>query len=549
MHRRIVWACLPRTRRASTQRMSRIQTSKTPSAASASTAGVAFPLRVGAIDVGSNAIRLLAGEFRDAGHFDTLAEERVGVRLGHDVFVNGRLAARAMDAAVEAIAGFRLRMESLGIVHYRAVATSAVRESRNGALFVERLREEAGVELEVITGAEEARLVYVAVRARQSLGRRKWILVDLGGGSVEVSLVDGSGILWSESHTMGSVRLLEELSVSGDEPGRFQRLLREYAATLRIPTLARQWNPAGVIATGGNIEALARLAGTAPAGGQAGSVGVDQLQGAIAMLSRLSFRQRVEQLGLRPDRADVILPAALVYERVAALSGADRIIVPGVGLKDGTLIDLVEDLATHQEHEDRKDRRALEGAVSLGRRYLFDEAHAAHVARLAGSLFDQLAPLHRMQPADRRVLMAAAVLHDIGIFVGHKKHHKHSLYLISQSEIPEFTPREIDLVANLARYHRKGVPAAHHETFTRLPAEDRERVVKLSSLLRIADALDREHLQAVTAVRARVAKSRLSLELEGTGDLLLERWSLRAKADLFTESFGMEVEAVGGGDG
>ena len=515
---------------------------------SADTVEGAFPVRAATIDVGSNAIRLLAAEFTSATELAVLAEERVPVRLGHDVFVTGRLAVRAMDAAVDAIAGFRAKMEALGVDHYRAVATSAVRESRNGGAFVERLREEAGVELEVITGAEEARLVYVAIRSRVELGRRKWIAVDLGGGSVEVSLVDSSGILWSESHTMGSVRLLEELSGAGDEPGRFQRLLREYAATLRIPTLARQWNPAGVIATGGNIEALARLAGTAPTAGKPGGITVEELQGAIQMLSRLSYRQRVEELGMRADRADVIVPAALVYERVAALSGADRILVPGVGLKDGALIDLVEDVTTHQEHEDRKDRRAMEGALSLGRRYLFDEAHASHVARLAASLFDQLAPLHRLGAAERRMLLAAAVLHDIGVFVGHKKHHKHSLYLIQQSEIPEFTPRETEIIGNLARYHRKGVPAAHHEAFTRLPAEDRDRVVRLASLLRLADALDREHLQAVAGVRARIARSRLTLELEGTGDLLLERWALRAKANLFTETFGLEVEATGGGD-
>jgi len=528
--------------------MSRIQNASPSLAAPATPAGAAFPLRVGAIDVGSNAIRLRVAEFTAVGTGTPLVEERVPVRLGHDVFVTGRLAVKAMDAAVDAITGFRRRMEAAGVQHYRAVATSAVRESRNGPQFVERLRDEAGVELEVITGAEEARLVYVAIRSRLEMGDRKWISVDLGGGSVEVSLVDADGILWSESHTMGSVRLLEELSAAGQEPGRFQRLLREYAATLRIPTLARQWNPAGVIATGGNIEALARLVGTAPSAVRAGELPVEALQGAIQMLSRLSYKQRVDQLGMRPDRADVILPAALVYERVAVLTGVEKILVPGVGVKDGILIDLVEDLATHQEHEDRKDRRAWEGAISLGRRYLFDEAHATHVARLAGSLFDQLAPLHRMGPVERRLLSAAALLHDVGIFIGPKKHHKHSLYIIQQSEIPEFTPRETELIANLARYHRKGVPAAHHEAFTRLAADDRQRVVRLASILRIADALDREHLQAVTAVRARIARSRLALTLEGTGDLLLERWALRAKAGLFTEAFGLEVEAVGGGE-
>ncbi|HET6762799.1 MAG TPA: hypothetical protein VFH27_03980, partial [Longimicrobiaceae bacterium] len=217
--------------------MSRIQNASPSLAAPATTAGAAFPLRVGAIDVGSNAIRLRVAEFTAVGTGTPLVEERVPVRLGHDVFVTGRLAVKAMDAAVDAIAGFRKRMEGADVQHYRAVATSAVRESRNGPQFVERLRDEAGVELEVITGAEEARLVYVAIRSRLEMGDRKWISVDLGGGSVEVSLVDAEGILWSESHTMGSVRLLEELSAAGDEPGRFQRLLREYAATLRIPTL------------------------------------------------------------------------------------------------------------------------------------------------------------------------------------------------------------------------------------------------------------------------------------------------------------------------
>jgi exopolyphosphatase/guanosine-5'-triphosphate,3'-diphosphate pyrophosphatase len=504
-----------------------------------------FPLRVAAVDVGSNAIRFLAAEFSSPNEYAPLAEQRVPVRLGHDVFLTGKLAREAIDAAVEALGDFRRQMVALGIDHYRAVATSATREARNAEEFVTRVREQSGLELEVITGSEEARLVYEAVRANVPLGDHKWILVDLGGGSVEVSLVDSSAILWSESHVMGSVRLLEELSVSGEEPGRFQRLLREYAATLQIPVIAQQWNPRGVIATGGNIEALARLTGSNAQRGKYATLRLADLRGAIEMLSRLSYRQRVEELGLKADRADVILPAAMVYERVVAVSGATEILVPAVGLKDGVLVDLVDDLVTHQAHEDRKDRQAVNGAVALGRRYMFDEVHALHVTRLAASLFDQLARVHRLGPAERRILLAAAVLHDIGAYVGYKKHHKHSLYLISQSEIPEFTPGEIDIIANLARYHRKGVPTADHEAFTRLPEDDRARVVKLSSLLRIADALDREHIQAVSEVRARIEKDRVILELEGTGDMLLERWALRRKGGLFTDTFGLQLEIAG----
>lgn len=508
-----------------------------------------FPLRVAAVDVGSNAIRFLAAEFRALGEYDVLEEERVAVRLGHDVFLSGKLTPEAMNAAVEAIKRFRGRMDALGIEHYRAVATSATRESRNGAEMVARVRREAGIELETITGHEEARLVYIAVANRVPMGDDKWITVDVGGGSVEVSLVDAGGILWSESHVMGSVRLLEELSGAGDEPGRFQRLLREYAATLQIPTIAQHWNPRGTIATGGNAESLAKLAGANPGRGRVAAVPMQALRGLMEMLSKLSYRQRVEQLGLREDRADVILPAGMIYERVATLSGASELLVPGVGLKDGVLIDLAEDVASHQAHEDRKDRQAVAGAMAIGRRYMFDEAHALHVTRLAGSLFDQLPKVHGMGPDERRMLLAAGVLHDIGTFVGYKKHHKHSLYLIANSEVPEFTPREIDIIANVARYHRKGVPAEHHVTFTALPDEDRQRVVKLASLLRIADALDREHLQAVRSVAAKVTRGKkLKLELEADGDLLLERWALRRKSDLFTATFGLDVELAEDGE-
>jgi exopolyphosphatase/guanosine-5'-triphosphate,3'-diphosphate pyrophosphatase len=505
----------------------------------------AFPIRVAAVDVGSNAMRFLAAEFRGPTEYTTLAEQRMPVRLGHDVFLTGKLPPQAVEAAVQAMKGFRRQMDMLGIDHYRAVATSATRESRNGEELVQRVRDEAGLELEVITGSEEARLVFEAVRASVPFEDHKWILVDLGGGSVEVSLVDSSGILWSESHVMGSVRLLEELSVSGEEPGRFQRLLREYAATLQIPVIAQQWNPRGVIATGGNIEALAKLAGGSARRGSVTRLGLADLRKLIEMLSRLSYRQRVDELGLREDRADVILPASMVYERVITVSGAEEVYVPGVGLKDGVLVDLVDDLVTHQAHEDRKDQHAVEGAVSLGRRYMFDEVHALHVAKLAGTLFDQLRKVHKLEPTDRRILLAAAVLHDIGVYVGYKKHHKHSLYLISQSEIPEFTPAEIDIIANLARYHRKGVPAPHHDHFTRLSDADRSRVVRLSSLLRVADALDREHIQAVSEVRARVQKDRCVLDLEGTGDLLLERWALRRKANLFEDTFHLKLEIAG----
>lgn len=394
----------------------------------------AFPLRVAAVDMGSNAIRFEVAEFASPRRWTVLASERRAVRLGHGVFLSGRLAAPAMDAAVEALASFVAAMKELRVEHCRAIATSAVREAANGEEFLARVREATGLQLETVSGAEEARLAYLAVRSRMSLTPGCWLIADLGGGSVEVSLVDADGILWSESHTIGAVRLLEELSQAGAEPGRFRQLLEEYVSNLRLPAAARAQRVQGFVATGGNIEALA-----------------------------------------------------------------------------------------------------------LGRRYHIDEAHAGKVAEVALALFDQLAELHGLGGAERRVLLAAALLHEVGQYVSFKGHHKHSLYLLHHSELAGFSPRQMQLVANVARYHRKTEPSLAHWSYASLSARERGIVDRLAALLRIADSLDREHLQRLRRVEARLSGKDLVLHLQGDGDLMLECWALQAKAGLFARVFGLRV--------
>ncbi|MYC87437.1 MAG: Ppx/GppA family phosphatase [Gemmatimonadales bacterium] len=497
-----------------------------------------FPLRVAAIDVGSNAFRFVAAEFSDPDRYVELASERVPVRLGRSAFLTGELSPSAIDRTVEGFRRFRAEIDRLGIEHVRAVATSAVRESRNGADLVRRVEEDAGIRLDLISGTDEARLVWTSVKQRFDLGDAKWMLVDLGGGSVEVSLADRSGIMWSESHRMGSVRLLEELTGSDDAPAHFASLLAEYAATLRIPHASKHWTPVQLIATGGNIEELARLAGHGAADGTR-RITRAELAMAIEEFSRLSYSQRIGRLGLREDRADVILPAAIVYDRVAQLAGAEEILVPGVGVKEGVLFDLVDEL-TSGAGFGRLERIVHEGALTLGRRYLFDEDHGRHVASLALSLFDQLTEVHGLEPRDRRILLAGAILHDIGQHISYAKHHKHSLYLILHSEIPGIAPNELPLVALVARYHRRAEPRPSHYLYRDLGPPDRERVERLAALLRIADSLDREHLRRVKSVEARVHEHRLELRLERRGSVLLEQWALRKKGKLFARIFGLE---------
>lgn len=503
-----------------------------------------FPCRVAAIDVGSNAIRYMAVEFMDPSHWVDLEVQRVPVRLGHNAFLTGSLDPHAMRAAVETMAAFRRSMDNLGIPRYRAVATSAVRDSRNGPELVDLVRRETGIRLETITGTEEARLVWTALRNRVDLGDASWLTVDLGGGSLEVSLVSGEGIHWTDSHTMGTVRILEDLGEGETDPKRFRRLVSEYARTLRFPSRLDPARIAGLLATGGNMETLADLA-EAPVDERGVSrVPVSRLKELTRRLARMSVEERITRLGLRQDRADVILPAALIYGHVARLAGVQEILVPRVGVKEGVLLDVLEDITGPAVHASRLEQQAFNGAMALGRRFQFDELHARHVARLSLSLFDQLRDLHGLSDVDRRILLVAAVLHDVGQFLSYRRHHKHSLYLIHNSELPGISGEDRVLAALVARYHRRAEPKEEHYLFAELDSGDRDRVRKLAAILRVADALDREHLQRLTEVRTEIDDGVLRLVLDARGDLLLEHWALRKKGRMFTSVFGLSLETV-----
>lgn len=504
--------------------------------------------RVVAIDVGSNAIRYVAAEVSQAGTYLEIESERIAVRLGKDVFTRERrLTEATMRAGVAALVRIRRRIDDLGIAHYRAVATSAVRESRNGGEFVERIRRESGIHLETISGSEEARLVWLAVKSRLELGDDRWLMMDLGGGSVEVSVVDGGGILWSESHTLGSVRLLqafEEDRVPGSGED-YQTLLERYAHALKVPRAVAEWSPIGTIATGGNIEALADLA-EAPVGDRGiTELSMPKLREMTTMLANLTYEERVERLGLREDRADVIVPAAVVYERVAELANAQSILVPDVGVKEGLVLDLVDELRDEAAHSNRREQEITAAAITLGRRFQFDEAHARQVARLSLELFDQLGELHALRQKERNLLLAASLLHDIGQYVSYRRHHKHSMYLVSNSELPGLSPNDILLVALLTRYHRRAEPKPSHLGYGELNEDRRATIRRLAALLRVADALDREHVARVVSLQARADGDSVVLELETRGSLALEEWALRKKGKLFERVYGspLRIEA------
>lgn len=512
-----------------------------------------LPARFGVADVGSNALRFLVIEMREPGAAPVALESvREPVRLGQDVFLTGSIPEPSIVAAVEALRRFRLSCDRFGVRAIRAVATAAVREAANRDAVVERVEQATGIRLEVISGTEEAYLLTKAVEARVDLSRGRSLLVDLGGGSVEVTLVEDGQILLSDSYRIGAVRLLEALAgdaARSDGSNGLLELLDQYVGSLdaRIGERIGSGKIDRFLATGGNAESLAELA--ARDGSLESELGIDALPlrtlaDWVQRLASMPFAQRVEELGLSRDRADVILPAGVVYHRLASVARVDRMLVPRVGLRDGLVREVV---AGHLETALAADRRdtVLAGARALARKYHAEMAHAEKVRELATSLFDQTLSLHGLGAEERVLLEAAALLHDIGAFVSPSAHHKHAYYLIRASDVVGLGPGERELVGLIARYHRRSHPKRQHLAFDGLSKEDRDAVTKLAALLRLADALDREHQARVARVEVTSGRREIELLLVPEDakrtDLALERWAVKRKGTLFLEAFGIPV--------
>ena len=468
---------------------------------------------------------------------------RAPVRLGSEVFVTGRLAPASIGQACAALRTFRDAMDSAGVDSYRATATSAVREASNSATLVERARREAGIELEVIEGVEEARLIQLAVVRRLALQDRRAMLVDVGGGSTELTFLDRGQNVFAMSLPLGTVRLLETFLRGASHVDRERaKLIGETidrALGEALPHLAKvQFDL--LIGTGGSVETMADLC-PARALGQRG-IDVGAMRVLIAKMSAMTTADRRDTYNLRPDRADTIVPAAAIFLKAAEAFKVAAIAVPGAGLKEGILEELVD---KHFDVWDSAEEAesVLATCLRLGRRFQFDEAHGQLVSKMAAQLFDALQPIHAFGRRDRLLIQAAGLLHDIGDFVRYDAHHKHSYYLIQNVDIMGLTPEERAIVANTARYHRKSVPDPSHANFRELSKDARGKVRGLSAILRIADALDREHRGKVQELRAELDGDgrKLRLFLSGADDRELEEWTVKHKSELLRDVFDVEA--------
>ncbi|RPH62597.1 MAG: Ppx/GppA family phosphatase [Chloroflexi bacterium] len=499
---------------------------------------------IAAIDAGSNAIRMMVSQLNSEGRLETLENLRLPVRLGQDAFTTGQFSEQTMQMAVDAFLRFRKVAEVFEVTQTRAVATSAMRETTNSDLLIERIARETGFSIEPISGDEEARLIHLAVTQAVNLKGKRAILIDIGGGSVEVTLSDGENILSTESYGMGTVRLLKKLESTDGNKLPFNRLVREYAESARrhIDRDIGDEKVEACVGTGGNIEEMGKLRKQLFKRERDDSIGLDELERLVEKLGAMSVAERIKKLDLRPDRADVILPATVVLHMIAREARVKEVLIPGVGLKDGVLLDMAP-LALGPSLP-RRDQ-AIASAERMGHKYAYDAEHAIFTARMATSLFNQALSLHHLTENERLLLEIAAMLHDIGHFINTIDHDKHGYYLLRHHPLIGLTSAEQEVVANIVRFHRKETPTAADENFKQLPQRDRLTVTKLCALLRLADGLDTSHTARVRDINLEQRNHGLwQMKLSGEGDSMLEKWTLEKRKALFQDIFGVKLEII-----
>ncbi|HXY25921.1 MAG TPA: Ppx/GppA phosphatase family protein [Candidatus Acidoferrum sp.] len=499
------------------------------------------PVQIAAIDAGSNAVRLSVARAYSALDIEPLQSERYPLRLGEGVFVRPRFSEEIFKRAVKAFRHLREVMDEYGVTRYRAVATSATREARNRDAFIHTVKRKSGITLQVISSSEESRLGREAVQAALGPEAPPRCIVDLGGGSLEISILKDHNVEQGAQLPLGTVRLMTTLNLHGViRPAQGEQVRRYVRALLESRLVPRPYLNDGIaVALGGNAETLADVA---PGPRQHGlsTIELSLLRERLPDILERDVRERMKLFGVRRDRADVMGIAAITIVTLGRYLNLRLFAVPGVGVREGLLQEIARDTFSRKEPHrySALARQLLISTRSFARRLGFDQRHAEHVRELCLQLFDQLQPVHHLPPQARVLLEAGALLHDTGHMISHRAHHKHGEYLALNGDIPGLEGRDRAIVAGLVRYHnRKSEPAGHHAAYSSLADVDKPILRRLAAILRIAEALDHSHRQRVMKIRASFQRGAVGLMVEARGDAAEDLRDAARSAELFEREF------------
>jgi exopolyphosphatase/guanosine-5'-triphosphate,3'-diphosphate pyrophosphatase len=494
--------------------------------------------RLAAIDIGTNSIRLIVAEPLRGGSYRILDEEKETTRLGENLAKSNRLAESAINKSLLALRRMKQIAEGFQIAQLKTIATCAVREAANGEEFVRRAREELGITIEVIRAEQEALLAFASVQRAFDIQNQHVAVADIGGGSTEIVLALGPLVEAVYTTQLGAVRL-SELYADTASPEGFAQLVDFIDRHLRKHTKNPVFVPHILFGSGGTFTSLAAM--TMAGKGQSGlpvrgyQVTRAEVRHLLDRLRKIPLKERASVQGLSPDRADIIVAGLAIIDRIMDRFEVNVVQVHNRGVRDGLLLSMIDQYAGLPADVPHDRDAAIERlAINCG----CEMAHSRHVAKLAASIFRQLAIARGIDPLDCPLLEAAARLQDVGYLINYDQHHKHSYHLILHSRLEGFTQQELEIVANVARYHRGADPKRKHENFQQLSSRDQLRVRQMAAMLRLAGGLDRSNTQQITDVH---------LESLKNGDMRLcasasrypevDLWAARKRAKLFDKVF------------
>ncbi len=515
-------------------------------------------MKIAAIDIGSNSIHLAVVLAEPGQHLQIIDREKDMARLASKTLRTHRISEETIDRAVTTLRRFKQLAKGNGVDLVIATATSAVRESDNAREFVEAVRERVGLEVQVLPGVEEARLIALAVSEVTEFNNRRALIIDIGGGSTEFIVTRGDAPELLLSAKLGAVRLTEQfITTDPVSDGEYQQLKTHIRAELaRIVWEIKKTGYDFVIGTSGTILNLINAVAEAKADKKRAdnsafspfsqTISTEKLRKLNRKLLRMNTRERGLEPGLDEQRADIIVAGGLLLETILVELSAEQITSCDWSLREGVILNYLRRPSDLHSSVDDAHLDVRTGSVlSVAKQYNYDAAHSHHVARIATRIFDETSDLHDMREEDRRLLEYAGLLHDIGYYISHEDHHLHGLYLIKNSELPGFNSVDIAVIANLVRYIKGKMPKKDdddrprrkHKEFFDLERSHRSTVRKLTGILRIADALDRSRRQAVRQVRCEIANAGVTFYVESNDECDVELWMADIKADLFRDVF------------
>ncbi len=497
--------------------------------------------RLAAIDIGTNSIRCIVVEVDLQGRYTILDDEKATVRLGENLAASGVISAAAFARAVDAVSRIHKLIDGLKVSEVEAVATSAVRSASNGEELVSVLTRELGREIRVISGDEEAELVALSARHNFDMSGKRYMIIDIGGGSVEIMSAVANHVESCFSLDLGAVLMTDRFMKSDPvQPSELTKLKRFVRSVLKSRFPEDRPSVQTFIGSGGTITTLASMVMNMRKQSFSSSHGFEVLRSEVVHLLAMLVRKDVKSLrnvpGLNPDRADIIVAGLVVIDELMKFFGANMMLVNERGIREGLIISCMKRL---QLLPDSSTQRSWKGSIlDFARSCHFDEPHSRHVAKVSLSIFDYLAKEFGLKKNDRKLLEAAALLHDVGYFISYNSHHKHSHHLIRHAELFGFSPLEREMMALVARYHRKSLPKKNHPEYDRLEPKDQQIVSRLGGILRLSDGLDRRRSGLVEVVALKRSGSTFSFKLLGTEDISVEIFGGNAKKDLFEKAFG-----------